>query len=107
MEKIVSVNYLRLLRAYNKVESAKSFDNKIDLLRIISSIIDKTIQDEMVLIQDANLRRALNMKCPHEEIKVEASFSEIESLLQELKQNDISLYNSISNRDALIAKSSD
>lgn len=104
MEKVIKANYTGLLRAYNKVESTKNIDNKTRLLRIISSIIDRTIQDDLYLIQDKHKFYTFSSNY---KIRVEVSSVEIENLLKELQKNNITLYKAISNKDALIDDSSD
>ena len=96
MSNIKALNYPGILRAFNKIEECPDIDNKIETLATLSKLMDKTIQEDLKCIRSRN----------NDVFKrIEVSEKEAKKLLLQLEENNIVLYEGMTNADALIVRS--
>lgn len=95
MNNTKNINYPGIIRAFNKIEEKQELENKFEILSLISSLIDEAIQKDLECV-----------RVQHETISMAISISEdeIRKLLKELEESNITLYESISNEQALFFK---
>lgn len=89
------LSYPGLIRAYNRIEESSETVNRTETLSIISKLIDKMIQKDLECIRRAG--EGISSK-------VTITREEMSDLLLHLEENNIILYEGVSNKDALIIK---
>lgn len=87
-----TLNYPGVLRAFNKIEESPEIEDKVEILSILSNLIDKAIQTDLEQVRQ---------QCRSVSKSITVTEAEIQKLLTRLKESDIVLYESMSNEQAL------
>ncbi len=93
MNRTKTLSYPGVLRAFNKIEEQNELANKNEILSILSTLIDAAIQKELECIRH---------QCKTISRRITISDRELKNLLEKLEENNVVLYDSVPNEEALI-----
>lgn len=88
------LSYPGLIRAFNRIEMCPADKSRKDMLQFLTDLIETAIQKD--------LEELFTSETQNINISINATQKQVETLLELLKQNNVKLYNGISNEEALI-----